>query len=256
MQRFKVWLRLSAHSAALLLLIAMGSMSHVTAVGTEDEFQEAEAFCSKLAGIKDDITRGLASARSDQQSSWQSQTERISVMNQQLRLDLSNLQNEIDSNHKKNIATIRLAYSSAEDLTAVDNYAASVKVIAEDRRQSVDQAQATFETVVAEMIKTRQSVRAGQTEAFRIAVEDSLHEAEVSCRDNSESVDIKPNLEKQLSTAREVYAQSTQTDESATGQLVAASNRRNEAIVSANQKAEELIMNRVDSFKLQMNLSK
>src|SRR5699024_9934710 len=121
------------HSVALFVLIALGSMTPATALGTDQELQNAEKFCSSIEDIRDDVSKSLTAAQSEQRSIWQMQTERMNLMKRQFTSDMNTIQAEIDSAHQKNIDAIRIAYSKPGSKDVIDEYARTAKQISSDR---------------------------------------------------------------------------------------------------------------------------
>jgi hypothetical protein len=234
-KRFSHSLKLLAHSSLLLLLITVGSMSHVTALGNMAPATNAANFCADVDQIQGRINARMESSRRELRDSWVQQTERLNLMAKQYAADTRSLEAQINAMRATNVTTMRTIYGHGDQKTAVLQYDVAMRDVIQQRRAAVDSAQSVYQKSVGTVVRDKQAMRAGQVEAYRITIDDAFRAAKVSCEESPDSTTAHATLKTQLETSRSVLRKSIEKDTASSYRLKSLRENRDASLQAATE---------------------
>jgi hypothetical protein len=199
MSSYRHWCKLVAHGLALIALISGGAVLPATAVGSQSSDTN---YCADIPTELDDVRSGLEAASDRLRAEIDRQTGALDLMLQRFGGDKTELYQTIDAARQTNLKFI----------PSHEAYASTMMRLTAERRQQVAKVDQQFATSLRSAVEADQAVRAGQIEAYRIAVTDALTAAQTICQETDDGESGRPTLLAALTKSRRTYAEQRQRD--------------------------------------------
>lgn len=232
MRLSKSLLKLAGHGTFLVVLIAVGAVAPATAL----DFNHGQNdFCASLEARTKRVDAGLAVSQAQVRQAWQQQNDRMRVMSSEQQSSRIDSSAAIDAQRTNNLRELRQHATSAVQRAAIDDYKSTQAQAIALRRTAVGQADDAFTAAIKRLVANRQATQAGQVEALRIALDDSLRTASGECAAGVEPSTVSHDFATATNTSRQTFMAQRKSDGAISAQVTALSQKRRLAVSAANQ---------------------
>lgn len=229
MNKLKIhWRRTAIHTIALVLCICGGALQTATAVGSQ------QTICAEIEARQSAALQQVDKAGVQLRTVWKAQDQRQQVLFDQMQTAMTARDQQLDAARATNHTKLAERAHDTAQKEALASYRKQLHLAIQTRRDSVADAVRAFKEQLLTSTTERRAMLAGQTQAYRIAVNDAYTKAQGLCAAAAAPSEVSAELTALVTKSQATYDKQRADDKGLESDVRAFATVRERAIHSAN----------------------
>lgn len=208
--------------ASLFLLLPLKSV-----FAQQSQVDSQTTICQRIGGVEKSMLVSIEAKR-QQAITLESDSQKQTVADR-----LARSRSQADKIRAKHFTLLTGRLKNPDQKQAIENYQSSLNIAINTRRAAIDEAQAEYNSKLAELVNSHQLAVRQAEDALIGEVRKSFDTAKQACASDSNTMNIKYQLTTNLKTAKASFAQTKQSFSNGSLEYRELTQKRNQAVTKA-----------------------